>query len=202
LIKHLDNGRWKARVWVNGRGGPRVAKTFDTKKEAQAWERETKRECDRGTYILPKKIPAFRDVAHEWLAGKADKRPGTVAAWQTHLDLHLQPLIGDLRLDRITTATVEKLVRDPLCQTLGPNTVNKVLTTAAAVFKLAVRRGYCIANPLNTVERLGSNHSQELVEGAHLARESSPEIRPDEVLSPSEIGLVLANAISVSTEPC
>jgi hypothetical protein len=59
----------------------------------------------------------------------------------------LKPHIGKLRLDQINLSVIEKL-RDTLrCAGLSPQTVNKVLTTATAIFKLAVRRNYWTNNP-------------------------------------------------------
>ena len=60
--------------------------------------------------------------------------------------------VGDLRLDRIDVALIEKL-RDELRANLSANTVNAVLTTAAGVFKLAVRRNLATGNPAVDAER-------------------------------------------------
>jgi len=54
--------------------------------------------------------------------------------------------LGDLRLDRIDVVLIEKL-RDKLHAKLSAKSVNAVLTTAAAIFKLAVRRKLATGNP-------------------------------------------------------
>jgi len=69
-----------------------------------------------------------------------------------HLDNHILPKLGDVRLDRIDVRAVEKL-RDDLRVSLKPQTINKVLTTLAAVFKFAMRRKLWRENPAAVAER-------------------------------------------------
>ncbi len=203
--RQLPNGRWQARFPAPDRH----RESFDTKKKAEAALRKARTGVDEGTYIAPTTIPTFREAAEEWIAGKSKKRLGTLSAWRAHLDLHLLPHLGDLRLDRIDAAVVERF-RDKLQvpppepkppeagekpekkrHALGAVTVNKVLTTAGAIFKMAVRRKYCLSNPLDVAERadLGSS---ELIGGEEARREADSEVRPDEVLSPPEIQRLLA----------
>jgi integrase len=186
--RKLPSGRWQARFPAPDRH----RETFATKKEADLALFKARTALNEGIYLSPRLIPTFREVADEWIAGKSGKRPGTVAAWQTHLDLHLLPIIGAARLDRITVGMIEKQVRDVLRKKpLSTKTVNKVLTTCNAVFKLAVRRGYCVANPITAAERLGAE-SHELFEGITLREESGSGVQPDDVLSAPEINRLLA----------
>jgi len=210
--RQLPNGRWQTRFPAPDRH----RESFETKKQAEAALTKARNARNEGSYIAPKSIPTFREAAEEWIAGKSKKRPGTVAAWRAHLYLHLLPHLGDMRLDRIDPAVVERF-RDKLQeappepkpvqtrpdqadekperkrQALSAVTVNKVLTTAGAVFKMAVRRKYCLSNPLDVAERadIGSN---ELIAGEETRREADSEVRPDEVLSPPEIQSLLAAA--------
>ena len=89
----------------------------------------------RGTYRPPATLPTFADTAQDWLASKADRRLSTLAQWQTHLDLHLVPALGHLRLDQIGVNDMERFRAERLAAGLGAPTVNKLLTTAAAVFR-------------------------------------------------------------------
>ena len=106
----------------------------------------------RGEFLEPKKIPTLREVAADWKRGKQGYRDSTLAAWSVHLDNHILPKLGDVRLDRIDVSAVEKL-RDDLRGSLKPQTINKVLTTLAAVFKFAMRRKLCRENPAAVAER-------------------------------------------------
>jgi hypothetical protein len=48
-----------------------------------------------------------------------------------------------------------------------PQTVNKVLTTATAIFKLAVRRNYWTSNPEASAERLRVTTAELAEDGSH-----------------------------------
>ena len=214
--RKLPNGRWQVRFPAPDRH----RESFDTKKEADAALAKARNARNEGTYIAPKSIPTFREAAEEWIAGKHKKRPATLSGWRAHLDLHLLPALGDLRLDRIDTAVIERF-RDKLRlpplestpvrttpeeagdkpkkkqkrrQALSAVTANKVLTTAGAIFKMAVRRGFCLNNPVAIAERADIG-SRELLEGTDQPRgEGSAEVRPDEILSLPEIQRLLSAA--------
>jgi len=211
----LGSGRWQVRFPAPDRH----RESFDTKKQADAALTKARNARNEGTYIAPKSIPTFREAAEEWIAGKSKKRPATLSAWHAHLDLHLLPALGDIRLDRIDTAVVERF-RDKLQlpppdpkpvqsvpgesgdkskrkqkrrQALSAVTVNKVLATAGAIFKMAVRRGYCLNNPVAIAERADIG-SRELGQEVQIKScgEGGAEVRADEVLSLPEIRRLLS----------
>jgi hypothetical protein len=129
-------GRW--RIDYRDAEGTRHRATFDTRKEADDALSDIKSRIKKGDFVASKLIPKFREVAEDWFRSKADRRPGTVGNWRAQIDLHLNPKLGDLRLDRIDVALIEKL-RDELRAKLSPKSINAVLTTAAAIFKLAAQ---------------------------------------------------------------
>ncbi len=117
--------------------------------------REIKTEVDDKNFVAPKKIPTFRKAGDEWLKSKLKGHDvSTVSNWHTHLTAHLYPTIGDRRLDWIDVRVVECEVRDVLAKTLSVKTVNKVLTTGASVFKMAMRHRLAKTNPFRDAERL------------------------------------------------
>jgi len=73
----------------------------------------------------------------------------------TNIDNYLVPSIGMYRLDRIDVKLVEtraRRVRDgeEPGEGLSPRTVNKILTTGAAICKFAMRRGLMKSKPLRS----------------------------------------------------
>jgi hypothetical protein len=129
---------WRLDYRPQGLAGPRKRIEFPTKKAAEKHLAATATKVARGEYISPEKIPTFAKAGEEWLRDKADRHPATVQGWRVHLK-HLVKL-DNVRLDRIDVAAVER-VRDELRANLGAKTISAVLTTCAAVFKLAQRRG-------------------------------------------------------------
>jgi integrase len=93
--------------------------------------------------------------------------------------------VAHLRLDRIDVARIERL-RDALAANgLAPQTVNKILTTGAAIFALAQRRGLVERNPFALVERLRIG-AGELGSGAD-ARSRDGRVRPADVPTTEEL---------------
>jgi hypothetical protein len=70
---------------------------------------------------------------------------------------------------------------------LNPQTANKVLTIATAIFKLAVRRNYWTSNPAANAERLRLTTAELAEDGSRPVRDGSRPVRAEEVLSPGEL---------------
>ena len=155
---------------------------------------EIKTRIGKGEYLASKLIPTFREVAEDWFRSKSDRRPGTVGNWRAQLDLYLLPKLGDLRLDRIDVGVVEYL-RDELRAKLSAKSVNAVLTTSAAIFKLAVRRRLVSGNPAADAERAFIGAVELKEEGTKEQRGDGVQpIRPEEVLDPNEVRRMLEKA--------
>jgi integrase len=147
-IRKIREGCW----WIDCRDqqGKRYRQNFERWADADKELRRIKGEVEDRTFIAQKDIPPFREVGDAWLKAQVvGHDPGTVNGWHTHL----YPLVGDKRLDWIDVEAVEG-ARDRLSKTLGPKTVNRVLTTGSAVFNMAMRPRKAKANPFREAERL------------------------------------------------
>jgi hypothetical protein len=197
--RKLPNGRWQVRFPAPDRH----RESFDSKKLADAALTKAKGDRNEGVYIAPKSVPIFKEVAEGWLTGKAGCKPSTLDAWRVHINAHLLPL-HNLRVNQITIGKVETL-RDallrevtekdateqaPARKKLSAQTVNKVLTTAAAVLERAVRHNWCVKNPAALVERARIAPNQVL-DGEAQSRDANRPVRADEVLNLDEIRRLL-----------
>lgn len=189
-LKNTD--RWQIAFYKNGK---RFKESYDTRREAQAALDEARRRVRRGEFLAPKNIPTLREAAEQWQRGKQGYRYATLAAWSVHLDNHILPKLGDLRLDQIDVTAVEKL-RDDLRVSLKPQTINKVLTTLTAVYKFAERRNLCHKNPAALAERARVGGDRVMTEGALKDGETVGErpVDPSDCLNPSEIAALLRAA--------
>lgn len=176
-----------------GLAGPRHRKEFATKKAAQDHLAATRVKVRDGDYIPPDKIPTFAVAAAQWLQGKMGHHPATIQSWRVHLR-HLERLNG-LRLDRIDVAVIEH-VRDVLRadKDLGPKTVSSIMTTAAAVFKLALRRNWVTSNPAAIAERPRRAVTEVSQDDDAPGDRGLREVRPEDVLSQDEIRRLLEHA--------
>ena len=132
-------GRWVLDYAYEDEQGKRqrVRSSYVRREDAEHEAGEVRRKLTRGSYVPPTKLPTFGEVGDDWERGKEQHRPASRAQWHTHR-AHLKP-VAQLRLDQIDVARIERL-RDTLRgKGLGPQTVNKVLTTGAAIFKYSIR---------------------------------------------------------------
>jgi integrase len=124
-----------------------------TKKAAKEKLREIEDQLARGIYIPEKKIPIFEDVAEEWIEyKKPNVRASTLKMYNGHLKHHFDE-IKPLKLNRITTATVEKFITSKQLDGISLATLKKIIVTFNQVMNYAVRHRYIDYNPVRDAER-------------------------------------------------
>lgn len=128
-------------AWVvdySDQQGTRVLKTFDRKKDADAYHDTVRQEVRRGVHTAPSKSPTVGEAAQAWLNRvEADGRErGTLAQYRQHVTLHIEPRIGKLKLAHLTPARVEGF-RDDLVDKLSRPMARKVLTSLKSLLKAA-----------------------------------------------------------------
>jgi hypothetical protein len=134
-----------------------------TRERAEEALRHTLSDVERGLWQPPVKhieqpagVPSFHRFASDWLAGHAvegGRRGGGLteaskADLEWRLSNHLLRWFGLRRLDEITVEHVDRFrlakVREGR---LSPSSINKLLTTLAAILEVAVEYGYIERNP-------------------------------------------------------
>jgi integrase len=95
---------------VNGR---RHQRTFDKKKQADAWIARTQLDVLNGTHVPDSASMTVRDAGRRWIEackhGTAERPALERATWEgyeQHLEHHIFPYLGDLKLSRLTPDTV------------------------------------------------------------------------------------------------
>jgi integrase len=91
----------------------------------------------------------------EWLAGrKLAIGPRTYLDYKTSLDRYVRPALGVIRLSRLSTADIQRLVNEMDGERkLGWNTVRLALIPLGAALAKAARLGKLTRNPFDDVER-------------------------------------------------
>lgn len=118
--------------------------------------------------------------------GCGHKKPATIKADRARVRNHIVPTLGKLRIDRITRADVERMVRDvtagktaapvpdkrPLGKLAqgGRGTAAQALAVLGAVLSFAVDRGLLDANPVRGVRKPPTRKMQRFLSAAELAR--------------------------------
>ncbi len=168
--------------------------SFSTRKEADDRLEEILKGLRQRTFCPPSKIPVFETTAKEWLETKRGRRVASYAQWQTHVEKHLVPAIGKHRLDWIDVGAIERMRDNFRERGLSARTVNKVLTTASAIFDLAQRRGYVAVNGAKLAERLRTDEIGAGATPSETPRSNLAEVDERDVLSAAETRRLIENA--------
>jgi integrase len=189
------------RVDWRDKKGNRYRQTFELKKDAEDFLSQVKVDIKHGAFISAKTAPLFSEVAEQWFENKRNRRPATLSAWRTHLDKHLLPALGDLRLSEIDVGVIEAKrnqwldAKNVRCEDghLSPQTVNKLLATLSGIFEFARKRKKCVGNVAKDAERVRVGNG-EITAEATSRRHDPDEVTEDEVLNPAEILALIEQA--------
>jgi len=163
--------------------GQRQRKTLPlntTKTRAREELRAIEEMVAKGTFLHEKKTPLFSQVAIDWLEyKKPNLRETTWEVCKGQVKNHFSDF-DNLKINRITTAAIEKFINTRRKQGINIYTLRKILVTLGQIMAYAVRHKYIDYNPVREAER---------------PRESGAELKGIKVLTPQEIQAFL-NAVT------
>jgi integrase len=118
--------------------GDRHIHTFARKKEADDYRATVKVDVRHGTHTAPSKSITVAAAAESWIKRvEAEGRERTtVRQYRQHVNLHIMPRIGRLKLAHLTPARIETF-RDDLLANLSRPLARKVLTSLKSLLKVA-----------------------------------------------------------------
>jgi integrase len=135
--------------------GDRTMQTFATKKEADAFNVDMKAEMRDGTHTSRAKSVTIAEAGALWLAtaeASALER-ATIVDYKRHLDLHIAPRLGRVKLSELSTPAV-RAFEDRLRQDgRSAAMVRKVRTSLSMLLADAVERGLVNRNVARELRR-------------------------------------------------
>jgi integrase len=164
--------RVRKRIWTNSAGEHRSAwiadyfspdsktgkperhiKTFSTKREATAWLVTTTGEVARGIHTPENASITLAAAAELWIekARLEGLERSTLRQYRNHVDLHIVPLIGVVKLARLSAPAVEAF-RDDLLRKGSRPMARKVLSSLRSILGEAQRRGLVAQNAALSVK--------------------------------------------------
>jgi integrase len=161
-IRKLPSGRYQAR-YVDGPGRRhKASSTFATKADAGRWLADVEAAIARGTWVDPDAGRVLlADYAQGWINSRSGLRPRTRELYQSLLDRHLAPALGDIPLERITPALVRRWYSSAIAAGhVGRVTLAKCYRLLRAVLNTAVADGLLARNPC-AIRGAGSERSAE-----------------------------------------
>jgi len=171
-------GRWVIDFYdTYGKRRWKTLPNGSTKKKAQDSLREIEDQVRKGIFIPERRIPAFKDVAKDWIEYKKDNvRASSLKMYKGHL-MHHFTAIDPIRVNRITASRVEKFISEKQQNGMNLTTLRKIIVTFNQVMNYATRHRYIDHNPVRDAERPRDQ-----------GNETGAEIR---ILKPTEINAFL-----------
>ncbi|TJV34664.1 MAG: site-specific integrase, partial [Mesorhizobium sp.] len=127
--------------------GKRHAKTFDKKKDADAYASATDVEVRGNSHVADSDTITVEQAGKLWVKRAVDElERGTADQYSQHLKLHIIPFIGKLKLSKITVPVVRKFMDDLTAAGRSAPMVKGVRTSLGSIIAEAQERGYVIRN--------------------------------------------------------
>ena len=109
---------------------------------------------DKGIYIPSRETPTFKKVAEDWIASKKQNlRSTTWEVYEGQTRIHFKEL-EPIKINRITTAKIEKFIQTRQEQGMKLGTLRKILVSLNQIMSYAVRHKYIDHNPVYHYYRL------------------------------------------------
>jgi integrase len=126
--------------------GDRHIETFERKKDADAFHATVRVDVSKGDHIAPSKSETVAEAAERWIKRieALGRERTTVRQYRQHINLHIVPRIGAVKIAHLTTAKAETF-RDELLAAMSRPLARKVWTSFKSILKGA-KRGYIVAD--------------------------------------------------------
>jgi integrase len=178
----------------------RHVKFFDRKKDADAFHAQVRVDVGKGVHVPASKSITVEAAGRNWIDSCGDLERTTVDGYQQHLNLHVGPYLGGVKLSALSVAIVRdwqdklrKGVPAPGQAEAEPRTadmVKRVTTSLGSLIADAVERGHV---GTNVVRNLRANRKRGKERKAERRAKGRLKIGVD-IPTPSEIDALLGAA--------
>jgi integrase len=184
-VWHTKSGGRKE-AWIvdyTDQASDRHVRTFDRKKDADAFRARVSVDVGAGIHTAPSKSITVANAAEDWVRSvELEGREATTLAQYRQHSQHIISHIGSTKLANLTTPGLNKF-RDELLTTMSRAMARKVMSSLKSLLKDAQRRGNVAQNVALAVKRIDADKRSEeqLKIGVHIP-------------APDEIRAILAAA--------
>lgn len=170
----------RKRTWTTSKGEQRTAwnvdyvdatgkrrlKTFEKKKDADAFQATAKVEVRAGVHVADSASVTVEKAAKFWItsAEAAGLERTTVANYQTHIDLHIVPFLGQMKLSALNVPTVRNFEDQLREGGRTASTIKKVLVSLGSLLADAQERGLVGRNVIRELKGRRKGTEKRLLE--------------------------------------
>jgi integrase len=140
----------------------RHIKTFDLKKDAVDFQAQVRIDVKKGTHTPHSRSITVDAAGKNWIDGCGDLERSSVDQYQQHLNFHINPFIGDLKLSALTVGVVRSWQDRLRKEGRSPAMVKKVTTSLSSLLADAMERGHVAQNIVRsmTANRRGKSKAE------------------------------------------
>ncbi len=135
--------------------GTRRLKTFQRKKEADAYAATAGVEVRDGTHVADSATVTVGEACDLWLksCGAAGLEQSTIDQYEQHVRLHIKPAIGVKKLSKITVPAVRAFQEQLREQGRSPAMVKRVTVSLGSILSDAQERGLVVRNAVSEMSK-------------------------------------------------
>jgi integrase len=138
-------------VWLvdyRDQDGNRRFRQFDRRRDADAWLVQARSQVAAGTHTPEARSITVGEAADAWLqrAELDGLEPATIRQYRSHVEHHIRPLIGAVKLSRLSAPAVQEFVDRLLAEGRSRPLARKALASFRSILGEAQRRGYVAQN--------------------------------------------------------
>src|SRR5262249_2849203 len=137
--------------------GARHIKTFDRKKDADAHEATVKVDIRAGVHTSTKTTVA--EAGRKWVADAEHRLdPATVESYRQHLNDHIVPYLGGVKLSQLTVPAVRDFMDKLRAAGRSADMVKRVVGDLGSILADAQGRGLVAQNVIRSLSRRRERH--------------------------------------------
>jgi integrase len=135
--------------------GERHIETFAKKKEAEARHAEIRVDVRAGVHVAPSNSVTVKEAGAIWIktAEGAGLERATIKQYREHVEQHIVPFIGAVKLSEMNAQTVRKFEDRLREQERSPVMVRKVISSLGSLLADAQEQGLAARNPVRDLRR-------------------------------------------------
>jgi integrase len=196
----------RKRKWITSKGeekeawvvdytdmqGDRHVETFAKKKDADARHAEVRVDVRAGVHVAPSKSITVTEAGKSWIraAEAAELERSTVKQYREHVDQHIAPFIGRVKLSELSAQAVRKFEDRLRAEGRSPAMVRKIIGSLGSLLADAQEQGLAACNAVRDLRR---NRRRGKERNAEKRQRGKLKVGVD-IPTPREIKAIIANA--------
>ena len=194
----------RKRSWITAKGerreawvvdyrdadGDRSIETLAKKKDADARHAEIKVDVKAGVHVAHSKSETVKEAAADWLAASEGLERATVKQYREHVEQHIVPFIGNLKLSELNAPAVRRFEGRLREKGRSPAMVRKIIRSLGSILADAQELGNAAHNPVRELHR-----NRRRGKDRHVEKRQRGKLQVGvDIPRPDEIKSILAHA--------